>query len=109
MNFASVALPIMLRLIIQIIAGRVSPNAYDFVNNITSYLPDLFPLSSLSLLLYDILSIKTKDWATTTWDDLLDPIVADTKKKFIALGIQTVVFWVILFVIDYFVSILLFF
>lgn len=97
----------MLRLIIQIIAGKVSPNAYNIVNNITSYLPDLFPLSSLSLLLFDLLSIKSKDFDTTTWENILDPTVTDTKKKFIALGIQTVVFWIILFAIDYFVSLTL--
>ncbi len=90
----------MLRLIIQIIAGRVSENSYQIVNDITSYLPDLFPLSSLSLLLYDLLSIKMND-KPLTWDMVLDPKVSDTNKKFIALAIQTVAFWIILFIIDY--------
>jgi ABC-type multidrug transport system ATPase subunit len=102
LNFASVALPVMLRLIIQIIAGRVSPNAYDVVSKATSYLPDMFPLSSLSLLLFDLLSISSKDLETMTWEKIFDTQVTDTKKKLIALAIQTVVFWAILFIIDYF-------
>ena len=97
-------MPVMLRLIIQIIAGRVSENSYEIVNNITSYLPDLFPLSSLSLLLFDLLSIKMSD-KPLTWETVLDPKVSDTKKKFIALAIQTIAFWIILFIIDYLVSV----
>lgn len=96
----------MLRLIIAIIVNKVSPDAFNVVNNVTKYLPDLFPLSSLSLLLYELLSITRNDLKTVTWEKILDADYTDTKKKLIALAIQTVVFWVILFVIDYFVSVI---